>query len=140
MSSERPGSGVEQVSGARGREVSPEREAKLRFRDWRFRVRDILAALHAVADYTDGMTFDQFAADGRTRDAVIHNLVTMGESIRWIPEPILLAHPQVPWHTMRGVRNVLVHEYFGVDALILWHTVRRDVPPIVPLLEAVLES
>ncbi len=117
-----------------------ERQAKLRFRDWRFRVRDILAAVRAVAAYTEGMTFEDFVADGRTRDAVVRNLLTLGESVRWIPDVILEAHPAVPWRTMRGVRNVVVHEYFGVDDAILWQTVQGDLPPLAPLLEAVLES
>lgn len=117
-----------------------ERQAKLRFRDWRFRVRDILAAVRAVAAYTDGMTYEEFVADGRTRDAVIRNLMTMGESVRWIPDVILEAHPAVPWHTMRGVRNVVVHEYFGIDDAILWETVRGDLPPLVEPLERVLRS
>lgn len=116
-----------------------ERQAKLRFRDWRFRVRDILAAVNAVAAYTDGMSYEDFAADGRTRDAVVRNLMTLGESVRWIPDVILDEHPAVPWRTMRGVRNVVVHEYFGVDDAILWQTVQGDLPPLVPLLEAVLE-
>jgi uncharacterized protein with HEPN domain len=117
-----------------------ERQVKLRFRDWRFRVRDILAALRAIADYTDGMTFDEFVADRRTMDAVIRNLMTMGESIRWIPEPILEAHPAVPWRTLRGMRNVVVHEYFGIDDAILWETVRSDLPPLADTLEAVVRS
>ena len=115
-----------------------ERQAKLRFRDWRFRVRDILGALRAIAAYTDGMTFDQFVNDARTIDAVVRNLMMMGESIRWIPEPILEAHPAVPWRTLRGVRNVVVHEYFGVDPGILWETVRSDLPPLEAKLEAML--
>lgn len=117
-----------------------ERQAKLRFRDWRFRVRDILAAVRAIAAYTDGMTFEEFVADGRTRDAVVRNLMTMGESVRWIPDVVLGEHPEVPWRTMRGVRNVVVHEYFGIDDAILWETVHGDLPPLVPLLEDALES
>jgi uncharacterized protein with HEPN domain len=115
-----------------------ERQVKLRFRDWRFRVRDILAAVRAIARYTDGMTFDQFVNDARTMDAVVRNLMTMGESIRWIPEPILEANPGVPWRTLRGMRNVVVHEYFGVDPAILWETVQGDLPPLEIELEAVL--
>jgi len=116
------------------------RQAKLRFRDWRFRVRDILAAIAAIEAYTKGMTFAELAADGRTRDAIIRNLMTMGESVRWIPEPILDAHPDVPWRAMRGVRNVVVHEYFGIDDAILWATVERELPPLVEKLESVLSS
>lgn len=128
-------------SDSRAREPGyDERQAKLRFRDWRFRVRDILAAVNAIGAYSDGMTFEDFVADPLTRDAVVRNLMTLGESVRWIPDVILTAHPQVPWRTMRGVRNVVVHEYFGIDDAILWETVRGDLPPLVPLLEAVLES
>ena len=117
-----------------------ERQAKLRFRDWRFRVRDILAAVRAIARYTEGMTFEEFAADALTSDAVVRNLMTIGESTRWIPEPIKDAHREVPWRTLRGVRNVVVHEYFGVDSEILWETVRSDLPPLAPKLEAILQN
>ena len=115
-----------------------ERQTKLRFRDWRFRVRDILAATRAIARYTEGMTFEKFVNDTRTMDAVVRNLRTMGESIRWIPEPILEAYPAVPWRTLRGIRNVVVHEYFGMDPAILWETVRGDLPRLEADLEAVL--
>ncbi len=114
------------------------RQAKLRFRDWRFRVRDILAAMASIAAYTDGMTYEEFVADGRTRDAVVRNLMTMGESVRWIPDVVLDEHPDVPWRTLRGVRNVVVHEYFGIDDAILWETLRGDLPPLVETLEAIL--
>jgi uncharacterized protein with HEPN domain len=114
------------------------REEKLRFRDWRFRVRDILAAIQAAIAYCDDLDAETFAADRKTVDAVIRNLVVMGESVRWIPGPIKEAHPSVPWSTMRGVRNIVVHEYFGVDQAILWETVQLDLPPLVGKLEAVL--
>ncbi len=117
-----------------------ERQAKLRFRDWRFRVRDILAAIHTIDDYTRDMTYEEFVDDKLTRDAVLRNLMTTGESIRWIPEPILSAHPEVPWRLLRSVRNVVAHEYFGIDTAILWQTVRGDLPPLVEKLEAVLMS
>ena len=122
------------------REARLEREARLKFRDWRFRVRDILAAVEAVGTYTQGMSYDEFRADRRTVDAVVRNLMTMGESIRWTPEAVLDDYPEVPWRVMRAVRNVVVHEYFGIDSRILWATVVYDLPPLVPKLEAVLES
>jgi uncharacterized protein with HEPN domain len=117
-----------------------EREARLKFRDWRFRVRDILGAVRSVAVYTEGMTYEEFCADQRTVDAVVRNLMMMGESIRWIPEAVLDDYPEVPWRVMRAVRNVVVHEYFGVDSHILWATVQYDLPPLVSKLEDVLVS
>lgn len=126
------------MSSSRPLGGTPEREEQLRFRDWRFRVRDILAGVRASLEYTDGMTYEEFIADRRTKDAVIRNLMTMGESVRWIPGPIREAHPDVPWSTMRGVRNVVVHEYFGIDDRILWNTLSHDLPPLIARLEAVL--
>ena len=117
-----------------------ERQSKLRFRDWRFRVADILGAVRAIERYTEHMSFEEFSADARTIDAVVRNLMTIGESTRWIPEQIRDAHHEVPWRTMRGVRNVVAHEYFGVDSEILWETVRTDLPPLAPTLEAILHS
>jgi uncharacterized protein with HEPN domain len=121
-------------------DAGAERAAHLRFRDWRFRVRDILSSVEAIVTYAEGMTFEQFVADRKTVDAVVRNLMMMGESVRWVPEPIRDAWPQVPWRTLREVRNVVVHEYFGVDPKILWQTVRGDLPPLIPELEAVLRS
>jgi uncharacterized protein with HEPN domain len=116
------------------------RDAKLRFRDWRFRISDILDAIEAIDEYTAGMTFEEFCADRRTLDAVVRNLMVMGESVRWVPIQVQDVHRDVPWRGMRGVRNVVVHEYFGVDPRILWETCRRDLPPLISRLTAVLRS
>ena len=118
-----------------------ERQVRLRFRDWRFRVRDVIASVTAALEYTEGMTYEEFVADRRTRDAVIRNLTTMGESVRWIPGPIREANPEVPWTIMRGVRNVVVHEYFGVTLETLWKTASEDLPGLVePLRRLLAES
>ena len=120
--------------------TAPGRDSRLRFRDWRFRVRDILGAAEAIIEYTDGMTYEQFLSDRKTVDAVVRNLMMMGESVRWLPQQVQDQHRSVPWRGLRGVRNVVVHEYFGVDPRILWETCRRDLPQLVPKLEAVLTS
>ena len=60
------------------------------------------------------MTPAEFCTDSKTIDAVVRNLIVIGEASRHIPESIEQRHPEVPWRTMRGIRNVVVHEYFGV--------------------------
>ena len=77
-----------------------------------------------------------FRADRRTLDAVLRNLTVIGEAARHTPEGFRARFPDVPWLEMADMRNVVVHEYFGVDAGILWLTATRDVPN----LEAVLET
>jgi uncharacterized protein with HEPN domain len=107
-------------------------------RPWESRLRDIIDAIQKIERYTRGMTRAAFAADDRTIDAVVRNLIVLGEASRHIPPAVETRHPEVPWEKMRGIRNVVVHEYFGVDAEILWQTARDDLPPLLPLLERVL--
>jgi uncharacterized protein with HEPN domain len=109
-------------------------------RGWRLRLTDILEAIDKMEHYTDGMDAESFAADPKTVDAVIRNLTIMGEAARMIPVELEAKYPEVPWEKMRGIRNVVVHEYFGVDMEIIWQTVRENLPPLVPILEAVLAA
>ena len=95
-------------------------------RDWRLRIEDILEAINRIDTYTRGMTHEGFAGDSKTIDAVVRNLEVIGEASSHVEDTILRAAPDVPWDKMRGLRNVLAHEYFGVDVDIIWHTVRND--------------
>lgn len=109
-------------------------------RPWESRLRDIIDAIRKIERYTRGMSRAAFAADDRTIDAVVRNLIVLGEASRHIPPAVETRHTEVPWEKMRGIRNVVVHEYFGVDAEILWQTARDDLPPLLPLLERVLHE
>jgi uncharacterized protein with HEPN domain len=94
-------------------------------RNWLFRINDILDAVSTVKEYVSGMTYKDFAADKKTIDAVIRNLIIIGEAAVHIPEEICQAHQIIPWTDMRAMRN-FVHEYFGVSDKILWDTVQVD--------------
>jgi len=103
-------------------------------RSWTLRISDIIEAIEAVLDYIGGMTFEQFAADRRTCDAVVRNFIIIGEAASHLPEDFIETHSELPWREMRDMRNIVVHEYFGVDNLIVWETLQKDLPPILPLL------
>ena len=109
-------------------------------RDWSLRVRDIVGAIDRIARYTDGMTQEQFARDEKTVEAVCFALVVIGEAAARVSEEGQARAPEVPWRKMRGMRNVAVHEYFGLDVETLWLTATRDVPALRPLLRSLLES
>jgi uncharacterized protein with HEPN domain len=109
-------------------------------RDWRLRIRDILDAIQAVQDYTEGQDFEAFSKDRKTVDAVIRNITVIGEAANGIPLDVMESYPEIPWNLMRRIRNVLVHEYFGVSVKILYDTVRGDLPPLVTLLEKLQQS
>ena len=103
-------------------------------RSWEFRIADIVEAIDNVLDYTKGMSYDQFVQDRKTIDAVIKNFITIGEAASHLPNDFIEKHPNVPWRDMRDMRNILVHEYFGVDNQVVWETIRNNLPPILPLL------
>jgi uncharacterized protein with HEPN domain len=70
--------------------------------------------------------------------AVLYNLAGMGEAARKVPEEITSRHTALPWREMSDMRNVVIHEYFGIDPKILWETVRHELPPLVPKLKDIL--
>lgn len=98
---------------------------------------DLLESCRRIAAYTDGMDFEAFVADTKTFDAVLRNLSVIGEVANRLPEAIKGAHPTVPWGDIVGLRNRVVHAYFGVDEQIIWDVVERELPALVAALGAV---
>jgi uncharacterized protein with HEPN domain len=71
---------------------------------------------------------------------VVRNLIVIGEAARHVPDEVVAANPQIPWARMRGMRNLVVHEYFGVDVDVLWDTVTGNLPALLPLLRDLLDA
>ena len=109
-------------------------------RAWRMRIEDIVEASSAIAEYVQGLTYQEFAEDRKTVDAVVRNLEVIGEAARNVPEDVRTRFPELPWLDRADTRNVLIHEYFGVDLTILWKTASIDLPAILPALRGVIES
>lgn len=107
-------------------------------RSWELRITDIIEAIETVLEYTAGMTFEQFVSDHRTIDAVIRNLITIGEAATHLPEDFIELHSDLPWREMRDMRNLVVHEYFGVDNLVVWETLKKNLPPLLPFLKKLI--
>lgn len=108
------------------------------YSDWRLRLEDILEAIAKIERYTAGMTFENFGADEKTVDAVLRNLEVIGEAARHVPENVRQEFLDIPWDKMRGIRNVVIHEYFGVSLPIIWQTIKHDLPPLVAPLRNLL--
>jgi uncharacterized protein with HEPN domain len=108
------------------------------FEDPQGRIEDILDAVEKFERYTRGMTLEEFTADDWTVDAVVRNLITIGEAARHVPD-LVAKYPGLPWHQMRGLRNIAVHEYAQVETHIIWDTATRHLPLLVPGLREILE-
>jgi uncharacterized protein with HEPN domain len=94
-------------------------------RGWKLRISDIVEAIENALDYSAGMTFEQFVDDRKTIDAVVRNFIVIGEAASHLSDDFIENHPDLPWREMRDMRNIVVHEYFGVDNLIVWETLQK---------------
>jgi uncharacterized protein with HEPN domain len=97
--------------------MSPDEE-----RDWRLYAEDIVQACGRVRRYVTGMSYEAFAADERTQDAVIRNIEIIGEAAKHIPDAVVAAAPEIAWRNIRGMRDILAHGYFGTSLEIVWAT------------------
>jgi uncharacterized protein with HEPN domain len=107
-------------------------------REWRLRVEDILDAIARIRQYVEGLTFEQFQADQKTVDAVVRNLEIIGEAVRHLSASQEGLPGETPWVDIAGMRNILVHEYFGVDLKIVWHTIVEDLPKLKVQVQGLL--
>lgn len=99
---------------------------------------DILDSINDIISFTEGMSFEIFKIDKKTQYAVIRCIEIIGEATQKIPGSIRDKYPSVPWQKMSGMRNKLIHEYFGIDIQILWETVKKDIPYLKPLVDKII--
>jgi uncharacterized protein with HEPN domain len=110
----------------------------MRKADFRVYVQDILEATQRIDEYLGEMTFEEFSKDKRTMDAVIRNFAVIGEAAKKVPISVKRKHPEIAWKRMSGMRDKVIHEYFGVDPHILWDTAKIDLPATIQMLKALL--
>lgn len=83
-------------------------------RDARLRIEDMIEAIQRIERYSAGLTAEQFREDQKTLDAVVRNIEVVGEAAGHLDDEVTSLRPAVPWSEVRAMRNVLLHEYFGV--------------------------
>lgn len=103
-------------------------------------LQDIVQAMNHVEEYVRDFSYDDFVDDTRTVDAVIRNLLVIGEAAGKVPKAVRARHPEVPWSNMTGLRNILVHDYFGIDLTIVWRIVTKNLPATKPLIAGLLDG
>lgn len=103
------------------------------------RIRDILNAIDEIQGFTEGMTLQNFQTDPRTVKAVLYNMAIIGEAARNLPPDVEELYPKIPWVDVRGIRNVVIHEYFQVNLEIVWQTIQEDLVPLASSLSKLLE-
>lgn len=104
-----------------------------------FLLRDILDAISRIEDYAKGGR-DLFFADPRTQDAVIRNLIVIGEAAKKVSRSARERSPEVPWRDVAGMRDKLIHDYAGIDLTVVWRVVEVDLPKLRGSAERLLGS
>lgn len=105
--------------------------------DW---LRDIQEAVRRIRMYTEAMMYDRFLADVKTQDAVIRNLEIIGEATKSLSSELRSQYPDVPWKGMAGVRDRLIHRYFGVNLDIVWDIVTVELPALESRVGTILQQ
>ena len=109
-------------------------------RDYEVYLEDIRDAIGKVKRYTTGLTREAFENDDKTVDAVVRNLQIIGEAVKMIPESIRLAHANIEWKKIAGLRDILAHQYFGVDIEIIWDVLENKLPALEKEINEILST
>ena len=109
-------------------------------RDARLYLDDIVEAVQRIEEYSPHPDYESFKQDRKAVDAIVRNFEIIGEAVNKIPSALRIKYPDIPWTEMMGMRNKLIHEYFGVDTQILWKTVKENVPQLKPQVRKMLQD
>lgn len=103
-------------------------------------LRDMTEAVQRIELYMKNMSYDKFLKDNKTQDAVVRNLEILGEAAKNISDAIKKKYAQIPWKGLAGVRDRLIHHYFGVNFDIVWTVVKKELPQCAPKLKKLLNK
>ena len=112
----------------------------MRKRDYRDYIQDILDSINEIGDFIEGMNFEDFTQDKKTINAVVRSVEVIGEASKRIPGSLRDKYPNIPWKQMSGMRDKLIHEYFGIDMEILWKVAKDEISPLKIPIKDMLKS
>ncbi len=105
-----------------------------------FFLQDIENSLEKIFRYTDGMSYDEFIIDDKTKDAVERNFEIIGEAVKNLSEEYRIKHPHIPFKQVAGMRDKLIHDYFGVDYELVWKTIKSKLPKFSSEIKNLIEK
>ncbi len=90
----------------------------------------ILESIDLIEGYSEGKTREEFVESLQLQDAIIRRIEIIGEAVKNLPEDFKRDHPEIAWQKIAGMRDVLIHQYFGVDLALTWDVIQSDIPDL----------
>ncbi len=109
-------------------------------KSYKLYLEDIRYSIAKIEAYTSGVSFEEFAGNSLIVDGTVRNLEIIGEAVKKLPPSLTEAHPEIAWKKMAGLRDILIHEYFGVDVKIIWDIVRHKLPELKEVVRKILSE
>jgi uncharacterized protein with HEPN domain len=102
-------------------------------------IKDMLEAAGKAAIYCKDLNYEEFSNDIKTQDAVIRNIEILGEAAKKVSKNIRDIYPEIPWKNITGMRDKLIHDYFGVNIDIVWDVIKNDFPGLIDRITIILD-
>ncbi|MBS3095967.1 DUF86 domain-containing protein [Candidatus Woesearchaeota archaeon] len=109
-------------------------------RDYKLFIKDIIDAMEHIEEFAGDMALDELEADEKTSSAVIRKFEVIGEAVKHIPKKVKEEHKDIQWKSMAGMRDRLIHAYFGIDYKLVWAAIKAEIPKLKPKLKKLLLS
>lgn len=103
-------------------------------------LQDILESIHQIESYLDGVKESDFYQNSEKQDAVLRRLEIIGEAVKNISPDIRDKYEDIPWRKIAGMRDIIIHEYFGITLSMIWVVAQRDLPDLKLKIEAIIND
>lgn len=101
---------------------------------------DILDSIEKIEEYTKNISEDKFFNDPQIQDAVVRRIGIIGEAVKNLPAPLRNKHPYIPWKKIAGTRDVIIHDYSGIDIDLVWEIANKDILKLKKQITELLEK